>query len=202
MLDIIIPVLNEEIILTEEAYYYQDLKSRARVIFVDGGSTDRTVAIAQKYGEVVSCSAGRAIQKNRGAQESKTESLLFLHVDALLDERALDRIDQTLKEGFLGGCLTMRIEDKGFIFRIYEWTVNFRARAFGIIDGDLGIFVRRDVFDQLGGFDSLPVMEDLTFARKLCKMGTISVLLQFPSTPEKVKGVPNISFKSNRSRLE
>lgn len=176
MPDIIIPVFNEEEILTKEAQYYQTLKSRAKIIFVDGGSTDRTVAIAQEYGEVVSSPAGRAIQKNRGAQESQTEYILFLHVDALIDERALDSVAQTLKEGSVGGCLTMHIQDNGFIFRIYEWAVNFRARVFGVIDGDLGMFVRRDVFDQLGGFDLLPVMEDLLFGKKLRKAGPIGVL--------------------------
>jgi len=175
-IDIIIPVLNEEEILIKEARYYQTLKNRARVIFVDGGSTDRTVAIAQGYGEVISCATGRAIQKNRGAQETQADYLLFLHVDALIDEHALDSIDQILKKGSIGGCLTMHIDDGGFIFRIYEWAVNFRARVFGIIDGDLGTFVRRDIFDQLGGFDSLPVMEDLLFGKKLCKIGPISVL--------------------------
>jgi len=178
-IDIIIPVLNEEKILTEETRYYQTLKSRARIIFVDGGSTDRTVAIAQEYGEVVSCSTGRAVQKNRGVEETQAEYLLFLHVDALIDDHALECIDRVLSQGSIGGCLTMHIQDKGSIFRIYEWAVNFRARVFGIIDGDLGIFVRRDVFDQVGGFDLLPVMEDLTFARKLCKIGPISVLQEF-----------------------
>jgi len=151
MVDIIIPVLNEEKVLTQEAQYYQTLKNRARVIFVDGGSTDRTIEIAKTYGKVVSSPAGRAIQKNHGTQETQAEYLLFLHVDALIDEHALDSIDEILRKGSIGGCLTMHIADKGFIFRIYEWTVNFRARAFGIIDGDLGTFVRRDIFDQLGG---------------------------------------------------
>ena len=137
MLDIIIPVLNEEKILTKEAHYYQALKNRARVIFVDGGSTDHTVAIAREYGEVITCSPGRAVQKNRGVQKSQSEHILFLHVDALIDEHALSRIDQILKEGSIGGCLTMRICDNGLIFRIYEWVVNFRAKAFGVIDGDL-----------------------------------------------------------------
>jgi len=176
MPDIVIPILNEEQILTKEVQYYQTLKHKAKVIFVDGGSTDRTVAIAQEYGEVISCATGRAIQKNRGAQETKTEHLLFLHVDALIDDHALDHIDQILKNGSIGGCLTMHIQDNGLMFRIYEKIVNFRARVFGIIDGDLGTFVRRDIFDQLGGFDLLPVMEDLLFAKKLCKIGPISVL--------------------------
>ena len=103
--------------------------------------------------------------------------MLFLHVDTFVDKYALYHIDQILKNGSNGGCLTMHIRDNGFIFRIYEWAVNFRARAFGIIDGDLGTFVRRDIFDQIGGFDLLPVMEDLLFAKKLRKTGSIRILL-------------------------
>ena len=61
---------------------------------------------------------GRAIQKNCGAQRSQSKNLLFLHVDALIDEHALDSIDQILNEGSIGGCLTMRIDDKGFIFLV------------------------------------------------------------------------------------
>jgi len=143
---------------------------------VDGGSIDRTVAIAREYGEVVSSPCGRAIQKNRGAQESQTQHILFLHVDTFIDEHSLDCINRTLASGAIGGCLTMHIQDKRFIFRIYEWAVNFRARAFGAIDGDLGTFVRRDIFEQLGGFDLLPVMEDLVFGKKLRKAGSIKVL--------------------------
>jgi rSAM/selenodomain-associated transferase 2 len=247
MIDIIIPVLNEEQILTKEARYYQTLKNKARVIFVDGGSADRTVEIARGFGDVVSSDPGRGVQKHSGALRSTSKLLLFLHVDTKIDMRALDRMGQAMKEGAIGGCLTMRIQDDRFIFRVYERIVNFRAKAFGVIDGDLGMFVRRDAFDQLGGFDLLPVMEDITFARKLSKAGPISVLpntivvssrkwqergfvrtfweytiayLQlwngsltakynnghrrpsFPMPPEKVKGVPTISFKRGRNRLE
>jgi len=173
---IVIPVLNEEKILTQEAEYYKALKQRAKVIFVDGGSTDRTVAIARKYGEVIVSAAGRAIQKNRGAQEAQDKHILFLHVDTFINEHILNAVDKELSNGAVGGCLTMRIRDKGLIFRFYEWAVNIRARTLGVIDGDLGMFVRSDIFDQLGGFDSLPVMEDLIFAQKLRKAGPTKVL--------------------------
>lgn len=176
MLDIIIPILNEEKILTENSKYYKALKTRARVIFVDGGSTDRTVAVASEYGNVVLSSPGRGIQKNRGVEESTADYLLFLHVDSFISENALDSISRALKAEAAGGCLTMHIQDKGFIFRIYEKAVNVRSRAFGVIDGDLGMFVRKNVFKRLGGFDLLPVMEDLVFSQKLRKAGRIKVL--------------------------
>jgi len=177
MFDIIIPVLNEEKILTENAKYYSALKHKARVVFVDGGSTDRTVEVAQNYGEVIASHRGRAIQKNRGAEVATGECLLFLHVDSFITDHALKSVSRVLtKRDIVGGCFTMRIQDKGWMFRLYEMAVNFRAKAFGVIDGDLGTFVRRDVFAQLGGFDCVDVMEDLMFGRRMRKAGLIRVL--------------------------
>jgi len=176
MPDIIIPILNEEQILTEKFEYYKTLGQMVRILFVDGGSVDQSVEIAQNYGKVIISSAGRAIQKNRGAETAISENLLFLHVDTFIPDYILNKIDHALDEGAVGGCLTMHIEDKGFIFRIYEIAVNFRARMFGVIDGDLGTFVRKDIFEQMGGFDLIPVMEDLVFGKKLRKFGSIKVL--------------------------
>jgi rSAM/selenodomain-associated transferase 2 len=176
VVDIIIPVLNEEKILTEKAPYYSRLGHVTHIIFVDGGSSDRTAQIACRYGEVVSSRPGRALQKNFGAQRARSNHLLFLHVDTFISEGSLKDIDRVLEGGVAGGCLTMRIDDKGWIFRMYEWAVNVRAKAFRVMDGDLGAFVRRDVFDAIGGFDLLPVMEDITFGRKLRAAGRVDVL--------------------------
>ena len=176
MIDIIIPVLNEEIILTAEAEYYKTLRQFSKIIFVDGGSTDKTVDIAKEFGIVISSPAGRAIQKNYGFQNTAAEHVLFLHVDTFINKNALEQIEKSLDNGAVGGCLTMRIENKGLMFRLYEIIVNFRSTSFGIIDGDLGTFVRRDVFEQLGGFDLHPVMEDIIFSKKLHEAGPICVL--------------------------
>ena len=70
----------------------------------------------------------------------------------------------------------MRIDDQGFIFRIYERAVNFRARALGVMDGDLGMFVRRDIFEKLKGFEPLPYMEDIVFSDKMHKTYPVIVL--------------------------
>ena len=175
-IDIIIPILNEEKILTEKQDYYRSLKNKANIIFVDGGSRDHTVQLAGAFGEVVSSGPGRGVQKNCGAAAATRDVLLFLHADTFLSDSALAQIGQVVARGAAGGCLTMRIEDANFIFRIYEGIVNFRARAFGVMDGDLGMFVRRDIFEQLGGFDPLPCMEDVLFSDKMRRACRATVL--------------------------
>jgi len=184
MLDIIIPVYNEEKILTEKRGYYFRLKNLANVIFVDGGSQDNTAKIAERYGRVVHSRLGRGYQKNRGVQEGSSPHLLFLHVDVCIEDEAIDQINQALSNGVCAGCFKMKIADKRLIFRIYEIFVNFRARYLGIVDGDLGFFIKREVFQQIGQFDELPVLEDLLIGRKLkrvCSLKSLNTVIQVSS---------------------
>ena len=176
MIDIIIPVLNEEKILKEKQEYYLSLKRKARVVFVDGGSVDLTAQIARNYGEVISSVPGRAFQKNRGAEVTHADMLLFLHVDSFISDEAISHILQASQNGLKAGCLTMKIQDQKFIFRIYEFLVNVRAKFFGVIDGDLGLIVNRDIFEGVGRFDNVPMMEDIFFSKKLCRATKIKVL--------------------------
>jgi len=178
MIDIIIPVLNEEKMLAERVAYYAQLGRWARVIFVDGGSTDRTAELVGQYGEVIVSATGRGRQKNAGAAAARSECLLFLHIDTIIDQMAFKSIEQAFRDGADSGCLHMNIDDSGIIFRLYEWAVNGRASLFGVIDGDLGMFVRKDVFERLGGFDEVVVMEDILFAKKMRRAGRARVLPQ------------------------
>ena len=178
--DMIIPVLNEEKILKEKKDYYLWLKKQGQIIFVDGGSCDRTVNLAQEFGQVISSDAGRSIQMNRGALEGQRQYFLFLHVDTFLTPQGLRQINEAITQGVTGGCLTLAIDDAKFIFRIFEWLVNVRARYFRIFDGDLGLLLRKDVFQKLGGFDEVKIMEDILFSQKLKKRYEMVVL------PEKI----------------
>ena len=178
MIDIIIPVLNEEKILIEQAPHYRHLKTKANVIFVDGGSTDRTVQIAQDYGDVLTAPRGRALQKNAGASTTRSKYILFLHVDSSIEDNALEAIEQALDRGVVGGCLTMHIDDDRWLFRIYEKIINGRAKIFSVLDGDLGLFVERSIFEQVGSFDAVPIMEDIKFSVKLRRAGPIQILPQ------------------------
>lgn len=178
MFDIIIPVFNEEKILSEWRDYYSQLRQKAKIIFVDGGSTDQTANIAKKYGEVLSSKRGRSFQMNMGFANSQANDLLFLHVDTIVSDEAWQAMNDCMQNGVCGGCFTMKIDDRGFLFRIFENVVNFRARNFGVIDGDLGIFVKRHVFEELGKFAPIPIMEDILFSRKLRRAGNTIMLKQ------------------------
>ncbi len=176
MIDVIIPVLNEEDFLRREAEYYSELKNKANIIFVDGGSWDKTVDLAENYGEVIHSRRGRSFQKNIGAKAAKSDYLLFLHVDSLINMKALENIERVLSCGVYGGCLTMVIDDTAFIFRIFERIVNLRARFGKVLDGDLGQFVHRDIFLQLGRYAQVDIMEDILFGKKLKRKGNIEIL--------------------------
>ncbi len=178
MLSIIIPIYNEAKILVEKRDYYLSLKNKAEVLFVDGGSTDDSAVIAAEYGKVIASPQGRAVQKNRGVVEAPGDMFLFLHVDSFISDEALKRLKGL--NGTHAGCLTMAIEDRRLIFRLYERVVNNRAIKKGLVDGDLGLFVTRAIFNQLNGFKELTIMDDIEFSERLRKICTLSVL------PEKI----------------
>lgn len=176
MLDIIIPVLNEEKLLKERISYFRTLRRHARLIFVDGGSSDQTKKIARNYGDVIDSERGRCHQLNAGAKAARSSKILFLHADTCLTPEAIEKMEAALEEGICSGCFTLSIDDPRFIFRIFEGLVNFRARAFGVMDGDLGIGVKRDVFEKAGRYDATPIMEDILLSQKLRSFGPQIIL--------------------------
>ncbi len=175
-MDIIIPVLNEESLLLKKRDYFERLKTKARIIFVDGGSQDQTQQTARQYGEVIGAARGRGPQKNQGAAWAKSNDLLFLHVDTEIDPEALEGVQKVLSQDVCAGCFTMSIDDHSWIFRVFEGIINFRARYSKMLDGDLGLFIKRKIFQQIGTFDALPYMEDILFSNKLRQAGKVVVL--------------------------
>jgi len=176
MIDIIIPVLNEVTILKEKEDYFKILRNKSNLIFVDGGSRDETVSIARRMGTVIQSSPGRGIQKNCGAAHAKTDKLFFMHVDTTINTEAISSIHAALNNGTACGCLTMQIDDDKWIFSIFSRIVNLRAKHLGIIDGDLGLFIRKNVFYQTGKFNHLPYMEDIVFSKKLRSFSRVTTL--------------------------
>jgi len=176
MISIIIPILNEEEILIKNSGRFDNLKKNGEIIFVDGGSSDRTIEIASQSGRVLRSKRGRALQMNSGAKQTRGDILLFLHADCFLESSALLNACESVKKGAIGGCFTQRLDNELPVYRKIERKGNSRARRTKIFSGDQGIFVRRDIFFDLGGFPEVSVMEDILFSRKLRKAGRVEVL--------------------------
>ncbi len=174
MISFIIPVLNEGALITHSLSVLQPLRSRGHeVIVADGGSKDSSAAESQPLADrVVLSLAGRSRQMNAGAREARGEVLLFLHADTRLPEGA-DRLilSEMKRHGRIWGRFDVRLSGSHPLFRVVEWLMNWRSRLSGIATGDQGIFVRREVFQSVGGFPEIDLMEDIALSRLLKKSG-------------------------------
>ena len=177
MISVIIPVYNEEECLLKNDVYYQMISQAGELIFVDGGSTDRTVSLAKKLGRVITAPKNRGAQMNRGAKEAKHKILLFLHADAFIHFENLQHIVNAIKnKKYIGGCFKQVLDDPAILYRWIAWTGNIRAKVSKVFYGDQAIFVRKDIFQQLGGFPEVKIGEDVLFTRKLRRKGRVGVL--------------------------
>jgi rSAM/selenodomain-associated transferase 2 len=173
-LSIIIPVLNEaQHIVTLMQSLAPCRQAGAEIIVVDGVSEDQTVALATPYADrVLSAARGRARQMNAGADAAQGDMLLFLHADTLLPPCAYSLVLSGLSEsGQLWGRFNVRIEGRSPMLKVIAWMMNMRSRLTGIATGDQAIFVRRDVFLEVGAYPDQPLMEDIELSHRLKKRG-------------------------------
>jgi glycosyltransferase involved in cell wall biosynthesis len=125
----------------------------------------------------VHATGGRGPQLNAGAAACSGEVLWFVHADARLDPAALVALRAALADpAVVGGGCRLRFDQEGPVLTWLTWTSNLRARYLHWIFGDQAMFVRRTVFDELGGFPALPLMEDLEMSRRLARRGRLAVL--------------------------
>lgn len=177
MISVIIPVYNEEECLSKNHAYYRAVSTIGELIFVDGGSTDRTVVLAQELGKLISAPKNRSLQLNKGAQAAGFDIFLFLHADATIHLEDLKQIVKAVDEdGYLGGCFKQVLDDPALLYRWIAWTGNVRAKLTKIFYGDQAIFVRKDIFEALGGFPEVNLAEDVFFCRKLKGKGKVGIL--------------------------
>ncbi len=175
-ISVIVPVLNEAGQITDVIRQTRALGD-AEIIVVDGGSGDGTAEKASEADVILCSSPGRAIQQNTGASASSGEVLLFLHADCRLQPGSLEAIQSALQNPrCVGGCFRQRIEADGWKYRLLEHGNAWRVRLFKWAYGDQGIFVRRSVFEELGGFPELQLMEDLFFMKRLKRRGKVAIL--------------------------
>lgn len=147
------------------------------LIVVDGGSQDGTVALARAEADaVLDAPRGRARQMNAGAAAARGEVLLFLHADTILPTGA----DRHVLRAVAGGCdwgrFDVRIAGRHPMLRVVAMLMNWRSRLTGIATGDQAIFVRRELFQRIGGFPDQPLMEDIELSRRLRRVSAPACL--------------------------
>jgi rSAM/selenodomain-associated transferase 2 len=169
-LSIIIPTLNEDAGLATALAALQNLRGRGcEVVVADGGSHDRTVAIANSLCDlVVTAPRGRGAQMNAGAEAARGEVLLFLHADTFLPEGA-DRmiLDGLARDGRVWGRFDVRLAGRHPLLGMVARTMNWRSRLTAIATGDQAMFVTRRAFAAAGHFPDIPLMEDIALSARL-----------------------------------
>ncbi len=171
MISVIIPILNEARVLEKTLSRLQPELENHELIVVDGGSTDASVSIAEKYGKVIKSERGRAKQLNAGAAAAEGDILLFLHADVWLESGAFKSVESALSSGYVGGGFLQKIDGKSILYRIIEFIADMRGKYLKVFYGDSGIFVSKTDFKRIGGFPQVPIMEEMGFSTELCRLG-------------------------------
>lgn len=168
-LSIVVPALNEAGALGTTLARARAACPSAEIVVVDGGSTDKTTAIAQKNGaRVITSARGRGRQQNAGARAATGDALLFLHADTHLPDGAGAAIGRMLTDpGVVGGNFWLAFDPPGLLNRVFARVYNARARHARHYYGDSCLWVRRSLFDALGGFREGMLMEDWEFVQRL-----------------------------------
>lgn len=167
-ISIVIPALNEAAGIRPFLAALQDCRSAGHeVILVDGGSDDRTPALAQGLADrILEAPRGRAVQMNAGARAASGSVLLFLHADTALPAGASEMIHKALERS-PWGRFDVRIDARHPLLHLIAWAMNLRSRLTGIATGDQAIFMRKEMFERCGGYAPLPLMEDIELCGRL-----------------------------------
>src|SRR5438132_4315595 len=171
----IVPVLNEALLIRPFLQHLRERAPGAEIIVADGGSSDGTVDLVTSFcDQLVRSEPNRAIQMNAGARAARGDILWFVHVDAELPLRCLDEIGRIMNDpNVVGGFFRIRLP-QGLVYRLTDSFAHYAGILLRMRCGDHGIFCRRTVFLDIGGFPKAPLMEDVGFVRQLHRHGRVT----------------------------
>ncbi len=171
-ISIIVPALNEAQSITHTLGDLAAVRTAGHeLILVDGGSSDATPDLGSSLADrLVVAPRGRATQMNAGAAQATGDLLWFLHADTRVPPGAADRLLAALAEGKTWGRFDVRLSGGAALLRVVERMMNLRSCLTGIATGDQGIFVVRRIFEALGGFPDIPLMEDIALSKALRRL--------------------------------
>lgn len=175
-ISVIIPTYNEEKVITQ-LLTVLTCDPSLEIIVCDGGSQDATRLICESFPvKFIGTSLGRGTQQNAGASLAKSNILVFLHADSLLEEQVFSDIRSAVELGKLWGCCTMRFDNDKIFFKCLAWASNQRAKVFSVCFGDQGIFCTKEFFLAEGGFPYCEIMEDLSLSKQLRRVSRAEVI--------------------------
>ena len=168
---IIIPTLNETNVIQACLLALQFIRTDCEIIVVDGGSLDNTAVLAKHLADkVIICSKGRSLQMNRGADHATGNVLIFLHADTYLPKNALTLIEQHISQHKQWGRFDIALNGNSFMLKIIAFMMNWRSRLTGIATGDQVIFVTQQLFNKVGQYPEINLMEDIALCNMLNKI--------------------------------
>ena len=197
MISIVIPSFNAErtLVPTLNALIPGAVEGLVReAILADGGSTDGTLDIAEAAGmEIVKAERGRGTQLRAGAARARGDWLLFLHADTELDQTWLDhavhfmsRVDRG-ERAPAAATFRFALDDDGFMPWLLEKLVALRFMIFRLPYGDQGLLIPRRLYEELGGFENVPLMEDVALVRKLKRNQLVMVKARAVTSAERYR---------------
>lgn len=162
-ISIVVPMYNEESTIESLLKQLEPYKSECEIILVDGGSTDSTLSMIPQDWTVLHSGNGRGHQLNDGAKASTGDILFFLHCDSIIPENITGQILEVMGKyemGFFG----VKFDSSDWVMGVCGRQSNRRAKYRQIPFGDQGIFIKRNLFESLGRFPEIPLMEDYQFS--------------------------------------
>lgn len=204
LISVIIPTLNEEKnigTLIDFLKKNSGKKASVEIIVVDGNSTDSTVMIAREKGAIVDDTKiiGRAQQLNRGAELANGNILYFVHADTLPPSCYSDCIVKALDEGYSSGCCAYKFDSEKTCLKFNSFFTQFNGFYTG--GGDQTLFLTKELFNQLGGFNSdYVIMEDFEFTKRLKKVSNYKII-KSKATVSARKYEKNSFFKVNAANM-
>lgn len=169
---VIVPALNEASSIGPLLRALRAASTPCEIMVVDGGSRDGTIALAQPLADLVlQAPPGRAAQMNAGAAAASGHWLWFVHADSRLTAPVDDYLRAVSGSDREWGFFRLDLSSRRPVFRLIERCITWRSRATAVVTGDQGLFLQRALFEQLGGYAPLPLMEDVELTKRLRRRG-------------------------------
>jgi len=197
MISVVIPTLNAEAGLTATftALVPATVQGLIReVIIADGGSSDATAEIADVAGaKFIRSENGRGAQLAAGADEARSKWLLFLHADTVLQTgweseaaKFMERVDMGDRPP-AAAAFSFALDDFGAKPRVLEAIVGLRCALFNLPYGDQGLLIPKQLYNSIGGYRSLPLMEDVDLVRRLGRKRLVMMRSKAVTSAERYK---------------